>query len=68
LVNLNELIPENERYSYILDGNAIQLDHILVTENSDWQESFQIMHLNTSLDHSKQISDHDAVIAEITIP
>jgi len=68
MVNLNKLIPENERYSFILDGNAIQLDHILVTEDSDWKESFQIMHLNTNLDHSKQISDHDAVIAEITFP
>ncbi len=68
LVNLNELIPENERYSYILDGNAIQLDHILVTGDSEWNESFQILHLNTSLDHSEQISDHDAVIAEISVP
>ncbi len=68
LVNLNELIPENEKYSFILDGNAIQLDHILVSSDNNWKESFQILHLNTSLDTSKQISDHDAVITEITFP
>ena len=33
LVNLIERAPENERYSFIFDGSAQALDHILVTRN-----------------------------------
>lgn len=68
LINMNELVPENERYSYILDGNAIQLDYILISDDLNWKNTFQIMHLNTSLDHTEQVSDHDAVISEINFP
>ena len=68
LFNLNELIPENERYTYILDGNAIQLDYILISNDLDWKKTFQILHFNTSLDHTEQVSDHDAVISEIYFP
>lgn len=68
LINMNELVPENERYSYILDGNAIQLDYILISDDLNWKSTFHILHLNTSLDHTEQVSDHDAVISEINFP
>lgn len=67
-VNLAELIPVDERYTYILDGNAIQLDHILFSKESRWDRSFQILHRNSVFDHSQQSSDHDPVIAEFVIP
>ena len=63
LVNLNEMIPASERYSYILDGNAIQLDQILTSSSMDIVSTFTIPHLNTVYDQSKRASDHDPVIA-----
>lgn len=68
LVNLGKTLPENERYSYILDGNAIQLDYIFVS-NTDNQlrDKFMISHINSLFDHTLQISDHDAVIAIVEL-
>lgn len=58
------LIDEDERYSYILDGNAIQLDHILVS-NPGFVRQFEILHLNSIYDHTLQVSDHDPVLVEL---
>lgn len=68
LADSRESLPENERFTYILDGNAIQLDHILYSTNTEWTGSVSIIHLNTLFDHTLQISDHDPVIAEFYIP
>lgn len=66
LTNLATTIPETERYSYILDGNAIQLDYLLVsTPPEGGHDEFSIVHLNSHLDYAYQTSDHDAVIAGI---
>jgi len=58
------LIDEDERYSYILDGNAIQLDHILVSDLG-FVRKFEILHLNSTYDHTLQVSDHDPVLVEL---
>ena len=51
-------------YSYIFEGNAQQLDYILINQNlSEVVKHSQIIHINTSHDESNQISDHDPVIA-----
>lgn len=64
LYDAGSLIDENERYSYILDGNAVQLDHVLVSDPS-LVKKYQIPHLNSIFDHSLQVSDHDPVLIEL---
>lgn len=68
LIKLNENILKNERFSFILDGNAIQLDYILLANGTPWDYTFQIRHLNSTLDHSEQVSDHDPVVADFFFP
>jgi hypothetical protein len=68
LGDLSVAIPANERFSYILDGNAIQLDYILLSGNTNWSSSIQIVHLNSIFDHTLQMSDHDPVVVQLSIP
>lgn len=72
LTNLVELIAERERYSYIFDGNAQVLDHILINEpltdfvkgfgfarvNADYPESFR-----NDPKRAERFSDHDPAVA-----
>ncbi len=67
LTNLSAMIPENERFSYILDGNAVQLDYIMTNNAVDNQDRFIILHLNSILDHTLRSSDHDPVFALIGV-
>lgn len=68
-INTAEQEQETERYSYIFEGNAQQLDYILVSNNwIDHVIQSKFLHLNTIQDHEHQVSDHDPVIIEIDIP
>jgi predicted extracellular nuclease len=72
LVNLVDLLPSHERYSYVLDGTAQALDHMLVTEalrpdvslftyvrgNADSPEVWR-----SDARRAERISDHDAALA-----
>jgi uncharacterized protein len=53
------LLPPNERYSYVFDGNAQVLDQILV---STWvrDPDFDVVHINAEF--ADQASDHDPSI------
>ncbi len=68
LVDTGNSLPENERFSFVMDGNAVQLDYILFSQGFDWVYSQQIIHLNTVLDHNRRISDHDPVLTFFTMP
>ena len=63
LSSLGEKLSIEERYSYILEGNAVELDYILTSTQPDISSSFEILHINTVLDYTKQVSDHDPVYA-----
>lgn len=79
LVNLTELLPLTERYSYSFDGNVQAIDHILVNSilrprvarhgyarsNVDFPESFR-----SAFNRPERISDHDAAVMwlALTIP
>lgn len=65
--NANLSLPENERYSYVYEGNAIQIDHILIS-NPEIVTRFVILHLNSVFDHMLQMSDHDPVLISIRLP
>ena len=72
LFDLAESLPAGERYSYVFEGNAQVLDHLLVNRamrdrlarftysrsNSDFPESFESDFTGTT-----RISDHDAPVA-----
>ncbi len=76
LFNASQIAPASDNYSFIFDGNAQTLDHILVSEsfrpnlsrfahahlNADFPEVFR----NDAL-RPERISDHDALVAYFTL-
>ena len=76
LVNLVERAPATDRYSFVFDGNAQVLDHVIVNDDFDARFSrFAFAHLDADFPESfrsdpnrpERISDHDAPIAYFTI-
>jgi len=67
LVNLWRLLPRSERYSFIFQGNAQVLDHILVSPGlrRDGRPDFDAVHINTEF--SDQASDHDPPITRLRL-
>lgn len=70
LNNLHNLLPQAEQYTYIYQGNAQVLDHILVSEYlaAHTAVAADIVHVNTEFRLNEQASDHDPVIAQFTMP
>jgi predicted extracellular nuclease len=69
LKNLAYDIPQNERYSYIFQGNAQVLDHIFVSEDMCPGAVGEYIHVNAEFAYSDaQASDHDPMVACITLP
>ncbi len=65
--DLATIVPPNERYSFILDGNAIQLDYILTEKPISSRDQFFIFHTNSLYDYLLKFSDHDPVLALIDL-
>ncbi len=77
LVDLVELVPASERYSFSFDGNGQVLDHELVTQNllarfdsihyarndADFPESFR-----NDPNRPERISDHDMPVVFFSFP
>ncbi len=77
LINLMEFLPAVQRYSYVFDGNAQVLDHIIVNSgalgiynrlevarvNADFPEVFR----NDS-NRPERLSDHDIPVAYFRLP
>jgi uncharacterized protein len=69
LNNLIDTIPENERYSFIFQGNSQQLDHILVSNSLFDGAAVDILHLNSEFaENDSRASDHDPVLASFNLP
>ena len=66
LANLWRLLPQSERYSYIFQGNAQVLDHILVSPAlfADGPD-FDAVHINAEF--ADQASDHDPPITRLRV-
>lgn len=56
------LLPAEERYSYLFEGNAQQLDHILVTGGLLNKASYDAVHLNSQFGGDRP-TDHDPQLA-----
>jgi hypothetical protein len=65
LFDLSDLLPENERYDYVFDGNSQDLDHIMVSESLVGQSTFDVLRINAEF--ADQTSDHDPLIARLAI-
>ena len=65
LVNLTYVLPANERYSYIFEGNAQQLDHVLATSNLADNADIDVVHVNTTQPDAP--SDHDPVLVVLDV-
>ena len=68
LTNLIDIVPENERYTYIFQGNSQVLDHILVSNHLVDQSEVDILHINADFTpmHGRA-SDHEPVLAQIDL-
>ncbi|MFE7572968.1 endonuclease/exonuclease/phosphatase family protein [Streptomyces sp. NPDC057539] len=62
LVDLMNKLPENERYSYVYDGNSQTLDHILVSPGIK-KPYYDVVHINAEF--ADQASDHDPQVVRI---
>ncbi len=69
LFNLVESLPPQERYSYIFDGNAQVIDHILVSDFLFNQPApfFDIVHVNAEFPPALRPTDHEPVLARFSI-
>ncbi len=76
LTNLIELLPEQERYTYVFDGNAQALDHILVNAPArEHVTRVAVARMNADLPEIRRgddtgpdrLSDHDAVVAYLRL-
>ncbi|MCM3172736.1 5'-nucleotidase C-terminal domain-containing protein [Paenibacillus sp. MER 99-2] len=68
LDNLVNDLPENERYSYIYDGNSQTLDHILVSKNVSDTAVIEVVHVNADFETADgRVSDHDPLLAQLSI-
>ncbi len=65
LVNLTDLLPPSERYSYNFEGNSQALDHILVSAALARGAGYDIVHVSSEF--TGAASDHDPVVARLQI-
>jgi len=66
LNNLTNTLPENERYTFIFQGNSQSLDHILVSDSLVAGAEFDIVHVNPEFaEVSGRASDHEPLVASL---
>ncbi|MBT2734475.1 endonuclease [Bacillus sp. ISL-7] len=65
LTNMVDFVPENERYNYSYQGNAQELDQILVSNNMAANTTVDILHINSGfMEEHGRASDHDPLIIQ----
>jgi predicted extracellular nuclease len=65
LATLFDLLPANERYSYVFEGNSQVLDQILVsTSLLDLGPTYDVVHVNAEF--WDQVSDHDPSVMKVS--
>jgi predicted extracellular nuclease len=65
LVNMTESLLPMERYSYIYQGNAQALDHILLSHNLAEHASYDLVHINSEF--TDYASDHDPALLRLNL-
>ncbi len=68
LVNLTRRLPENERYTFIFQGNSQSLDHILVSNNLRQNARFDAVRVNVEFAETpSRASDHDPLLVSLRL-
>ncbi|WP_309123197.1 chitobiase/beta-hexosaminidase C-terminal domain-containing protein [Paenibacillus sp.] len=68
LVNMVDLLPLPERYSYVYQGNSQTLDSFLVTERLAPATTLDIIHINADFsERDGRVSDHDPLLAQVDL-
>ena len=69
LHNLMDLLPENEQYSYVYQGNSQVLDQILVSGHvlDRLSPEYDVVHVNAEFTHDEQVSDHDPAVVRLSL-
>jgi predicted extracellular nuclease len=65
LVNMTDSLPPNERYSYIYQGNAQALDHVLLSHGLAERASYDLVHVNAEF--ADYASDHDPALLKLNL-
>ncbi|KAF2732759.1 DNase I-like protein [Polyplosphaeria fusca] len=60
-------IKDVERYTYLFDMNAQQLDHLFVSKEMAKKAKYEHIHINTWVDAATMISDHDPSVARFDV-
>ncbi len=64
LLDLPTTLPDQERYTYVYDGNSQVLDHILLSQGLVEQTyDYDIVHVNAEF--NDQASDHDPQVVDL---
>jgi Ca2+-binding RTX toxin-like protein len=66
LNDLLDLLPANERFDYVFEGNSQTLDHILASHGLSGGAQFDVVRINAEF--FDQTSDHDPLVARFAIP
>ncbi len=66
LKDLQELLPADQRYDYVFEGNSETLDHILVSDSLVDGAAFDVVRINAEF--ADQTSDHDPLLASLLLP
>jgi hypothetical protein len=61
-----DTLPENERYSYVFEGNSQTLDHIL-TSDALFAVPFVFDPVHVNAEFADQASDHDPSVVRLTL-
>lgn len=68
LINLTETLPEDERYSFIFEGNSQALDHALVSDSLLDGAVYDIVHINAEFAATDtRASDHDPLLVGLSL-
>jgi predicted extracellular nuclease len=62
VVDLIDTLPPLERYSYVFEGNAQTLDHLLISKNIK-RFNYDVVHINAEF--ADQASDHDPQVVKV---
>ncbi|MFZ9633688.1 MAG: endonuclease/exonuclease/phosphatase family protein [Alphaproteobacteria bacterium] len=66
LADLALTLPSEERYSYVFEGVAEDLDHVLVNEVLRGGAALDIVHVNAEFLPSERASDHDPLLVRLS--
>jgi predicted extracellular nuclease len=68
LTSLVKTLPENERYSYVFEGNSQVLDQILLSDrlrSLPYRPAYDVVHLNSEFADAIQASDHEPSVVRL---